>query len=716
MEDKDKRDLSTYMPDDATFLRGLQARNLRGNIWRAFYFFSIIVAILALVTLFANVINSAFGSVATTFTVDPEELAGEGRGLADLTEAELMDILLERQPNRMPVVVRNNFNNVPDDEFTESTLREVAPGGDYPEGFADTTINEIRDLDNAAEILADFLELNLSKNDIIRIVEEDIVELQVVDAWALWDAINNFEPTAEQQARVDEIPNEIATIETDIASIESDIADLEAEVTALRAEDASGNSGQISELNGEIDTLQDDLDTQLDAVDDLRDERTDIINSSIVLDHAENYPDAELIRFYSWLDGRFLTDPMSSVPAQAGIRTALIGSLMMMSIVILVSLPLGVGAAIYLEEYADDNLLARIPKQVESSLRNVPIPDGIKRFLVGITNINDMIETAVRNLAGVPSIIYGMLGLAIFVRVLAPVTSGVAFGVNAAPPETDTIVELLAEPESLNIELELDDNYNIVSYSGPESISEAEAQELVTLFRRLGTPSIQNRGSLTLAETDNEIAEVLGIEIINELPPGVESAEDLLAYADIAAGFIPLDTMDITVEQFEDLAQQLRRVTAFTVSGRTILSAALTLSLLILPVIIISSQESLRAVPQALREASYGLGATKWQTIWRTVLPASVPGIMTGTIIAISRAVGETAPILVVGASTFLLTDPSGPFSRFTVLPIQIYTWTARPQGQFQFIAAAAIIVLLTLVLLLNATAIYIRNRYTTRG
>ncbi len=120
-------------------------------------------------------------------------------------------------------------------------------------------------------------------------------------------------------------------------------------------------------------------------------------------------------------------------------------------------------------------------------------------------------------------------------------------------------------------------------------------------------------------------------------------------------------------------------------------------------------------MPRTLREASYGLGATKWQTIWRTVLPAAIPGIMTGTILSVSRAIGETAPLIVVGASTFLLTDPSSPFSRFTVLPIQIYNWTSRPQEQYQFIAAAAIIMLLGLVLTMNAAAIFLRNRFSVR-
>jgi phosphate transport system permease protein len=147
-------------------------------------------------------------------------------------------------------------------------------------------------------------------------------------------------------------------------------------------------------------------------------------------------------------------------------------------------------------------------------------------------------------------------------------------------------------------------------------------------------------------------------------------------------------------------------------NGRTIMSAALTLGLLILPIIIINAQEALRAVPNALREASYGMGATKWQTIWKIVLPSALPGILTGLILSVSRAIGETAPLIVVGASTLLFTDPTGPFSKFTALPIQIYNWTARPQDQFRDIAAAAIIVLLLIVIALNSVAIVLRNRY----
>ena len=277
---------------------------------------------------------------------------------------------------------------------------------------------------------------------------------------------------------------------------------------------------------------------------------------AVFAEAAEKYPDAE-VKFISWLDRQFVTTPQSDSPEKAGVRTAILGSLWVIGITILFSFPLGVGAAIYLEEYADT--------------RN---------------RINRVIQTNINNLAGVPSIIYGMLGLAIFVRALEAITSGNLFGA-------------VDDPTSAN--------------------------------------------------------------------------------------------------------------------GRTIISAGLTLGLLILPVIIINAQEAIKAVPQSLRQAAFGLGATRWQTVWNHVLPSALPGIMTGTILAISRAIGETAPLVVVGASTFITFDPEGPFSKFTVLPIQIYQWTSRPQGEFRNIAAAAIIVLLVLLLSLNATAVILRNRFSRR-
>jgi phosphate transport system permease protein len=269
---------------------------------------------------------------------------------------------------------------------------------------------------------------------------------------------------------------------------------------------------------------------------------------------AQENPDAEL-EFVSWLTTDFIARPQTSEPLTAGVRTAILGSLWTILFTILLAFPIGVGAAIYLEEYATDNWLNRI------------------------------IQTNINNLAGVPSIIYGILGLAIFVRTLEPLTSGEVFG--------------FVDPTTAN--------------------------------------------------------------------------------------------------------------------GRTVLSAGLTLGLLVLPLIIINSQEAIRAVPRSLRNASYGVGATKWQTVWSHVLPNAIPGILTGTILAISRAIGETAPLVVVGASTAISFDPSSPFSKFTTLPIQIYQWTSRPQDEFRSLAAAAILVLLIMLLSLNASAILLRNRFSRR-
>ncbi len=266
----------------------------------------------------------------------------------------------------------------------------------------------------------------------------------------------------------------------------------------------------------------------------------------------EEYPDAE-VQWYSWINWNFLTGTQSSVPEYAGIRTALLGTLWVILIVILFAVPVGIGAAIYLEEYATQGRISRI------------------------------LQTNIDNLAGVPSIIYGILGLAIFVRALEILTSGTAFGV--------------------------------------------------------GDPT--------------------------------------------------------------------------TANGRTILSAGLTLGLLVLPIIIINAQEAIRAVPQSHREAGYGMGGTRWQVVRSHVLPSAIPGILTGTILGISRAIGETAPLVVIGASTFITVDPSGPFSKFTVLPMQIFQWTTRPQAEFRHIAAAASIVLLLLMFAMNGTAIYLRNRFS---
>ncbi len=241
----------------------------------------------------------------------------------------------------------------------------------------------------------------------------------------------------------------------------------------------------------------------------------------------------------SYLDFDFLMNFASRIPENAGIKAALVGSLWLMSVVAPVSIVIGVGTAIYLEEYARQNRL------------------------------NDFIRVNISNLAGVPSIVFGLLGLTIFVR----------------------------------------------------------------LF-----------------------------------------------------GF-----------------------------DKSILAAGLTMSLLILPVIIVAAQEAIRAVPNEQREASYGIGATKWQTIVRVVLPSAIPGIVTGSILALSRAIGETAPLVVIGIPVILQFLPTGYLDTFTALPMQIFDWAKRPQEEFQSVASAGIIVLLVVLISMNSVAIIIRNKFQKR-
>ncbi len=239
---------------------------------------------------------------------------------------------------------------------------------------------------------------------------------------------------------------------------------------------------------------------------------------------------------YTRINWEFLTSLPSRKPEKAGIYTAIIGTLDLMLLTILFSIPVGVGAGLYLEEYAKKNKFSRF------------------------------LEINIANLAGVPSIIYGLLGLGIFVRFF---------------------------------------------------------------------------------------------------------------------GF-----------------------------GGSILSGALTMSLLILPIIIVATREAIKAVPKSLKEASYGLGASKWQTLSKVVLPSSFGGILTGIILSLSRAIGETAPVIVVGAMAYVPFVPHSVLDTFSVLPMQIFTWTTRPQAGFAIAAAGAIIILLTITFIMNAIAVYFRNKW----
>lgn len=150
--------------------------------------------------------------------------------------------------------------------------------------------------------------------------------------------------------------------------------------------------------------------------------------------------------------------------------------------------------------------------------------------------------------------------------------------------------------------------------------------------------------------------------------------------------------------------------------GQSVMAGAATLALLALPVVILSTREALRTVPSSIREGSYALGATKWQTIWHQVLPMALPGVLTGLILALSRAIGETAPLITIGALTYIPFAPDTVWSKFTVLPIQIFNWVSRPQAEFKVNAAAAILVLLVLLLSMNAVAVVVRDRYQRQG
>jgi phosphate transport system permease protein len=236
------------------------------------------------------------------------------------------------------------------------------------------------------------------------------------------------------------------------------------------------------------------------------------------------------------IDWDFLTNLPSRRAAKAGILTAWTGTAWILGLTAIISIPLGVAAGIYLQEYGRKNRLAYI------------------------------VELNIANLAGVPSIIYGLLGLEIFVRIL---------------------------------------NF-----------------------------------------------------------------------------------------------------------GGSLLAGAFTLALLILPIIIVATREALKAVPNSLREASYGMGATKWQTIWYQILPAASGGILTGIILALSRAVGETAPLIVIGALAYVPFVPDSPMDEFTVMPIQIFNWVSRPQHEFIVNGAAAIIILLLITFVMNGIAVYLRNRW----
>jgi phosphate transport system permease protein len=212
---------------------------------------------------------------------------------------------------------------------------------------------------------------------------------------------------------------------------------------------------------------------------------------------------------------------------------------------------------------------------------------------------------------------------------------------------------------------------------------------------------------------------VIALTALLCLPVGIAAAIYLEEYADTNRWYNRL--IELNIQNLAAVPSIVYGILGLGIIARgiglgpTVITAALTLSLLVLPVVIIASREAIRAVPNSIREGSLALGATRWQTISRQVLPAAVPGMATGSILALSRAAGEAAPLLLLGGLTFVSFTPDGLTSPYTVLPIQIYGWISQSRAEFQVLAAAAIVILLAILLVMNSLAIYIRNRYQKR-
>ncbi|WP_030924898.1 phosphate ABC transporter permease PstA [Streptosporangium amethystogenes] len=242
---------------------------------------------------------------------------------------------------------------------------------------------------------------------------------------------------------------------------------------------------------------------------------------------------------------------------------------------------------------------------------------------------------------------------------------------------------------------------------------------------RLNSMLWENQPSIRRPETSGIQSGILGtlwiiaLTAVMALPTGILAAIYLEEYADRTKWYNKLIELNISnlaaVPSIVYGILGLGIIARWLQFGFTVMTGAVTISLLVLPIVIISAREAIRAVPPSIREGSLALGATQWQTIYRQVLPASIPGIATGSILALSRAIGEAAPFLMLGAATLVRFNPEGVWSSFTVLPLQIYSFISRPQEEFSILASAAIVILLAILLLMNSVAIWLRNRYQKR-
>jgi phosphate transport system permease protein len=339
------------------------------------------------------------------------------------------------------------------------------------------------------------------------------------------------------------------------------------------------------------------------------------------------------------LDFNFLSSPPDPDPLIAGFFPAIAGSVWLLVLVAFFAIPLGTATAVAIEEFAPKNKFLRI--------------------------IHSIIQTNITNLAGVPSVVYGIIGITLFVSMFQ------FFGQNSRP----------------GIEIG-------VSYYD-QFYSEAEKIIIVPVSSKDDPETVPVNGIRAYSENGEKII----LNVIGEDAPWPEdealSKKTLRDYA------------------YPGRIHEQKWYYFRIPFGRGVLSGALTLMLVILPIIITAARESLKAVPHSLREAAWGMGATKWQTVWKITLPSAVPGIMTGTILALSRAIGEAAPLLMIAGIVFITNAPGNIMDDFTAMPLQIYNWAQRPQAEFHSIAASGIIILLAVLLIFNAAAVYIRKKYT---
>lgn len=326
-------------------------------------------------------------------------------------------------------------------------------------------------------------------------------------------------------------------------------------------------------------------------------------------------------------------------PREAGIWPAMLGTLWVCGWCALLTLPIGVATAILLEEYQPRNRWGRV--------------------------VYGAIQLNIANLAGVPSVVYGLLGLTAFVSM---------FGLFGGRTHRDG--------GGLEIGVRYYDQF----------FSEGMRAILIPVSDLRQPVSEPWDGMTGLDSSGNEVA-VNVIPVGAPLPTG--KALQYTLYEDAEAG-------RISIKSWYHFSLPL---------GRGVLTGALTLMLVILPVVIISSQEALRAVPSSLRDGALGLGATRWQVVWHVTLPSAMPGILTGAILAMSRAIGETAPILIIAGIVYISRAPQNLMDDFTVMPLQIFNWISRPQEEFHALAAAGILLLLAILLSFNAIAVLIRQK-----